>query len=195
MPICLVIGCGRATHLIHSSESPSNYITHSHPSKEEGWYTMDIDEMMFPDIIGDITEIGFASGVAERFKLVIAENVPGILFDDNNRVNTCNNIDVLLVPKGGFLYRAGGAFTEGGLTPANVIRDQVVALMTGPMGYEHKGKRPINYNMKHETYTGIEENIPDMEEIPVGRIHEFVHVETSQDNVDLEYDLFQKPGA
>lgn len=195
MPDVLVIGCGRATHLIHSSENPENYISHSHPFKEAGWYTMDIDEMMFPDILGDITAMGFSSGISERFKLIIAENVPGLLFDDNNRVATCNNIDVLLVPNGGFLYRAGGAITAEGSTDASVIRERVIALLTDSMGYTHKGKRPLSYDMKTESYTGIEENIPDIPVIPIGRVHEFVHVETSTQTMNLDYDLFQKPGV
>ncbi|MEZ5670263.1 MAG: hypothetical protein R3F55_23115 [Alphaproteobacteria bacterium] len=196
----LIIGCGRATSLVHnplaspssSMESPSNYITHRHRSKEEGDYTLDISPLMYPDILGDITELGFASKVSERFNLILGENLPGDLFLDERLTYSLGNINTLLVAGGYFLLRCGGGMrvVQSETAPMRVMvsRESIFGdikdCLVKTYRYEYLGQKAVHYDLTHETYHGTEDLV-------TGKVT--THVEQTKTPWDPDFETFRKP--
>lgn len=142
-----IIGCGREGNK-HTSEAVRNK---QHMHADKGATTLDIDPGNNPDIVGDITDKGFASNLIQsqdfqKFGKVTFEAVPvGIFGTPESASNAIENARLLSADKSRLTVTMGAGETEG--PPANLKR----ALLQH--GYKVTSQNIVSGQMKTKAHT------------------------------------------
>ena len=128
----LIIGCGRSRAIYYNplylpkpGTSIDVYDVHSHDPHGANDVTMDVDELMHPDIVGSIITSSVLTESATYqgyFDTVIFEFIPGNVLDTEDKCLRAFTTCYRVMKSGGTLSVQGGADMRPGSIVYNAVR-------------------------------------------------------------------------